>query len=102
MSLQEGIVALWFVVSILSYLLFSRAAELRARRLGSTPSMWMRQLPLYSESVLDSALQKLGIKANARLWGVLLVLNCVAATTAFLKVVVPGMEREAAKTRVTH
>jgi hypothetical protein len=64
--------------------------------------MWKRQLPLYSEGLLDSARMRRGLKTNARAWGVVLLLNLVIASIAFLMVVVPGSEREAAKPRVTH
>jgi hypothetical protein len=90
-DLFEGLVLLYFVVSVVTLIVFTKAVRRRCLDLGS--SRWLD--PSCYPGIYDKAMVESGQTSHARRWTILLILNLLLALAAFFTVMVPAGERAA-------
>jgi hypothetical protein len=87
------LVCLYFVVSIIGSLGFSRVIERRATALGETVPLMLSGLPGVVEDAHDRAMRAQGRLGRARIWGALLMVNALLAAGAFYTLVVRPLQQ---------
>ena len=92
MSILDSMFLLWFVVSVITYVLYGHSLRSRVLELGEAAPLLRSWIPGYLETVYVRCQRRRGRPSRALWWSLFVIGNVVASTVTLVTVVVPAVE----------